>query len=242
MRSYAKELIIFAGGLMVGAAGSWFACKKYYSNKAEKEIESVEKAFNDRLNEIKKEKDDALDVAEKALLSAGFTFNDYHKEDPGARELIKNRSTLEGIIKAKDSERRDYTQYSNPPKNSAEAIEVDDHPHDDEPEEEEDDGRDNGIFEVGNGRDNIKEPYEISYKEYGSMPTYDFKDMYYYKSDGVVVEVDGESEEIIDNPEYLFGDVLEKSGFKTNDEKTIYVRNEYVSCDYEIMKVFGTYA
>lgn len=238
MRSDVKELIIFAGGLIVGAAESWFACKKYYSNKAEEEIESVEKAFNDRLNDIEKEKDGALDVAEKALLSA----NEYNKEDPGSRELIKNRSTLEGIIKSKGYEKVDYVQYSNPPKNSAEAIEVDDHPHDDEPEEEEDDGRDNGIFEVGNGRDNIKEPYEISYKEYGSMPTYDFKDMYYYKSDGVVVEVDGESEEIIDNPEYLFGNVLEKSGFKTNDEKTIYVRNEYISCDFEIMKVFGTYA
>lgn len=232
-----RDVIIFAGGLIVGGVSSLFACKKYYRKKANDEIESVERAFTERLNEIEEEKRDALDVAEEALLSA----NDYHREDPGARELIKNRSTLDGILKSKKADRVDYVTYA---KNSKETIEVDDHPTDDEPEEDEDYGSDSNeaIMELGNGRDHIKEPYEINYREYGSLPTYDFKELYYYQGDNTLVDAEGDSEDIIDNPEYLVGDVLVKSGYTKNDEKSIYIRNEYSSCDFEVMKVFASYS
>lgn len=248
MRSEVRDLIIFVGGLSIGAIGAWIATKKHYSNKAQKEIESVEAAFSKRLSEIEDEKDGALDVAKKALLSA----NDYHKEDPGARELIQNKSTLDGIVKAANAERIDYTKYSkgeivrvsDPPKNSKEAIEMDDHPRDDGEEFEDpyDVDTSHGIMEVGTGRDNLKDPYEIDYQEYGSIPTYEYKELYYYQGDGTVVSAENGGEEIIDNPEYLYGDVLDKSGFKTNSDKSIYIRNEHISCDFEVIKVLGTYA
>lgn len=249
MRSDVRDIIIFAGGMAVGSIVTWFITKKVYEKKASEEIESVERAFEKRLEEIEDEKDGALEVAQKALLSS----NDYHKEDPGAREIIQNKSTLDGIIKNASVERVDYTKYSkgdiipvsDPPKNSKEAIEVDDHPRDDG-EDSFDDPYDiddsHGIMEVGTGRDNLKDPYEIDYTEYGSLPTYEFKELYFYQGDGIVVESENSGEEIIDNPEYLFGDVLEKSGFKTNSVKTIYIRNEHISCDFEVIKVLGTYA
>lgn len=243
-RQFVKEVIIFVGGLVVGAAGSFVLCKTYFQKKADDEINSVEKAFTDRLHEIEGEKDDALDAASKALLSA----NDYHRGDPGASEILRNKSTLDGIIKAGKTERVDYVSYSevnNPGKNSKESIEVDDHPHDDGEEGDDmprNDGIDEAIMELGNGRDNLREPYEITFQEYGSLPSFEFKELYFYKGDGTIVESEGETEDIIDNGSYLLGNVLEESGFSKNDEKTIYVRNEYISCDFEVMKVFGTYA
>ena len=108
MRSDIKDIVIFLGGMAVGSIATWFITKKVYEKKASDEIESVERAFEKRLEEIEDEKDGALEVAEKALLSS----NDYHREDPGAREIIKNKSTLDGIIKNASVERIDYTKYS----------------------------------------------------------------------------------------------------------------------------------
>lgn len=249
MNKGVRELIIFAGGLVAGAVSTFIGTKIYYRKKAESEIESVEKAFTDRLREIEGEKDDALDAASKALLSA----NDYHREDPGASEMLRNRSTLDGIIKAGKADRVDYSLYSgessladsgfDAAKNSKESIEVDDHPHDDGEEGDMvNDGIDAPIMEMGSGRDDLKEPYEIDYREYGSLPSFEFKELYFYQGDGTLVEAEGETEDIIDNHSYLVGNVLEKSGFTKNEEKTIYVRNEYISCDFEVMKVFGSYA
>ena len=247
MQIWVKDLGLVVLGAAIGSAVTWLAVKETYRRKAEEEIASVEKAFTDRINEIEDEKAEALGVAEKAILSS----NDY-SSNPGASTLIKNRSTLDGMIKASKAERVDYTKYAkveNVEKNSVESIEVDDHPHDDweEGDFENDDSdfgedeRNHGIFVVENGRDNLADPYEIDYQEYGSIPTYEFKELYFYQGDGTVVEAEGESEEIVDNPEYLLGNVLVKSGFNKDNNKTIYIRNEHVSCDFEVMKVFGSY-
>ena len=76
----------------------------------------------------------------------------------------------------------------------------------------------------------------------GGVPGWDFKEFYYYKVDKVLVEADDGCEEIIDNYEYLLGNCIEESGFDVNDEMSLYVRNEDLHLDYEIMKVRGSYA
>lgn len=233
-----KGVLIFASGAVVGGLVTWFAVKKYYRKKADAEIESVEKAFTDRINELEDEKEGALDAAGKALVAA----NDYHRDDPKASEIIRNKSTLDGILKSANAERVNYAAYysgndiSDVEKNSKESIEVDDHPHDDG---EDGDASENspefGVIDSGKSRG----IYEISETEYGSMVGFDYKELYYYKGDGVMVD---DQEEFIDNPEFLVGDVLEKSGFKVDDTRTIYIRNESVSSDFEVIKVQGTYA
>ena len=45
-----------------------------------------------------------------------------------------------------------------------------------------------------------------------------------------------------DNPEYIIGDALTKYGFQNNSEQRIYVRNDTFDTDYEIIKVFSSYA
>ena len=238
MKTGLKDTLIFVCGLAIGACGSWFVCKKHYEKKAEDEIASVEKAFTDRINEIEDEKNEALGIASKAIIKS----NNYNKEDPGSRELLKNKSTLDGIIKAANTERVDYTHfYGDVEKNSKESIEVDDHPRDSDEDEGVDIQGSDATRLVNGSADSGHERliYEITSDDYGKIIGYDYKELYYYKGDGIMVD---ENEDIIDNPEFLVGSVLDKSGFKSNDLGTIYIRNESVSSDFEVIKVLGTYA
>ena len=241
MRKGVSEAIIFTAGLLVGGISSFIVCKLHYQKKAEEEIASVEKAFTDRINEIEDEKAEALGVASKAIINA----NEYNKNDPGSRDALSGKSTLlEGMTKIRDSSDQDYTKYYE--KNSKETIEVDDHPRDDEPDSDvcDSDEKYDGTSPIVELSERVKspEPYEISGSEYGAMPGWDFKEFYYYQGDGVMVESDDGCEEIIDNYEYLLGNCIEKSGFDKNEVMTIYVRNEDLHMDYEIMKVRGKYA
>lgn len=233
MKSGVKELLIFSSGLLIGGLSSWFACKKHYEKKAEDEIASVEKAFTDKVNQLEDEKEEVLGTVSKAL--------NLNRDDPVSRELINNKSTLDGLIKASQTERVDYsTFYGEPEKNSKESIEVDDHPRDDG--EDEIDIQDGNAMRLVDGKtlDSKERPiYEITYDDYGKILGYDYKELFYYKGDGTMVD---DNEDLIDNPEFLVGKVLDVSGFKTNDVGTIYIRNESVSSDFEVIKVLGTYA
>lgn len=247
MRKGVSEVLIFVSGALVGSAITWFFTKKYYEEKEEKNVRAVEEAFTSRLNEIEDEKDGALDVAKDAILSQ----NAYQNiDDDRSKEIIKNKSTLEGIIKSKTTDRVDYTEYYS--KNSPEAVAVDGVPgeddeleidvdleHDliDDSAEEECEIPDRPIVEIGNGTPN-KNPYLISDEEYGSIPGFDYKEIYFYQSDKTYVD---DEEQIIDNPEYLLGDLVESSGFSVNKDRSLFIRNEAVSCDFEVMKVPGTY-
>lgn len=251
MRKGVSEALIFVSGALVGSAITWFFTKKHYEEKEEKNVRAVEEAFTNRLNEIEDEKNGALNVAKDAILSQ----NAYQNiDDDRSKEIIKNKSTLEGIIKSKTTDRVDYTAYYS--KNSPEAVAVDGVPGEDDENVSEDLDAENpeddpysmeniqkeidNPIEIGTGDETrAKAPYEIGINDYGAVIGYEYKEIFFYQGDGIVVD---ENEDIIDNPEYIYGDVLKNSGFLTNSEKTIYVRNENLSCDFEIMKVPGSYA
>ena len=217
MKTGLKEALIFLSGAAIGGFSSWFVCKKHYEKKAEEEIASVEKAFTDRLNELEDEKEEALDIASNALINS----NGYNKDNPGSKEFLRNKSTLEGFVKTANAERIDYTKAFD--KNSKETIEVDGVPSDDSAEETHKSG----------------DIYEIPYDKYGTKPGWDVKEIYYYIGDGVVVDDD---EQFIDNPDYLLGNVIETSGFNEDGVRNIYIRNEKISTDFEVMKIDGSYA
>ena len=225
-----REAFIFIGGLAIGAVGSFVICKTHFQKKADDEIAAVERAFTAKINEAEDAKDEALDIASKAIING----NGYNREDPGSQEFLRNKSTLEGFVKTAASERVNYEGFFE--KNSKETIEVDDHPRDDG---EDDEGLEDGEVVSDMTKRGENGIYEISYDEYGSKSGYDFKEVYYYVGDGVVVD---DEEQFIENPEFLFGDVLHTSGFDSDATRNIYVRNEGISTDFEIMKIDGSYA
>ena len=62
--------------------------------------------------------------------------------------------------------------------------------------------------------------------------------LYYTEDDTLVVE---ETNELIDDPEQLVGDLIHTSGFDENDDEVMYVRNIRRGTDYEIAKMYGPY-
>ena len=226
MKTEYRIALSFVSGLLIGSGATYLALKKYFEKKCDRDCESVEKAFTARIQEIEDEKDNALGVATKAIKKA----NSYEKNDEVKSDIFTSKDAMGGIIReiGSDDNQVDYRTYY--PKNSPEAIASDGVPSEDD---EEVVNTVNNKKETGNRRIRV-----ISADDYGSIPGYDFKELYYYQGDGILVD---DTEDIIDNPELLIGDALTKFGFAENDDKQICVRNDEFSCDYEIMKIFGSF-
>ena len=84
---------------------------------------------------------------------------------------------------------------------------------------------------------NEKKPYEIQFDEYGEIEDYEAITLYYY-SDGVVAD---ENDEEVEYPEMLIGEGYEEY-FETSGEDSLYIRNEHISSDYEVLRSAKTYA
>lgn len=89
------------------------------------------------------------------------------------------------------------------------------------------DGED--TIEVEPGVDFI-EPYTIAPEEFGEVDGFDTKSWTYY-ADWVLTDELGN---IISDPEKIIGDAL--SHFGEYEDDSVYVRNENMECDYEILK------
>lgn len=82
-----------------------------------------------------------------------------------------------------------------------------------------------------------KEIYRISHEEYVDvLPEFDKITLTYYSDDATLVD---EVDEIVD-----IGTTIGTDNFKAfdaNDLDEMYVRNEKMSCDYEVVRVLGSY-
>lgn len=80
----------------------------------------------------------------------------------------------------------------------------------------------------GESAEMSEEPYIISIDEFGEADGYDAISLYHY-ADGVLADAD---DEVIDNPEEIVG----SEALKHLDEDCVYVRNDRLRCDYEVVK------
>lgn len=88
-----------------------------------------------------------------------------------------------------------------------------------------------------------KAPRIIKAADYDSYPEYRKLTVFYFVGDGIIADEDDETElEGFGFYNDLVGKCLEKYGFADNDETVIFVRNEQIMADFEIMKNFGTFA
>lgn len=89
-------------------------------------------------------------------------------------------------------------------------------------------------------RNQTRDPEILTFDEVQDLPpTVTSIGLYYYTYSMVLSEV--ENDELVQNPEQLIGDCLEKSGFGDNDDKTLFVMNYRMNVLYEISKVKGEY-
>lgn len=218
MSNGGKCLLYFIGGLFVGAGVTYLALKKHFENKADETIEDVKRAFGARLDEIEEERNKALGVANKAIInSEGYKDG----KNPGGREALNGNGVLRGIVQSSTTNAVDYRAYYNRGEMEDEVKET---------KEETD--------------EKYKEPTIlsdieiISSNEYGHMVGYDFKELYLFAGNNVLVD---EDDEVIDDPGYLLGNLMETSGFDSDGEEEICIRNNRISSDFRITKLYQTW-
>lgn len=84
-----------------------------------------------------------------------------------------------------------------------------------------------------------QKPYAIDPDEFGDHEEYDTETLMYY-ADGVLAHFDGDIVEDVAGT--VGGENLLKFGENENDPDTVYVRNDILQADYEILRDAGKYA
>lgn len=87
--------------------------------------------------------------------------------------------------------------------------------------------------------DEMEKPYVITSEAFGELYDYETITLNHY-ADGVLTD---DQDEIIDNPEDIVGDdYIECFGTNEDEPDTVYVRNDKLRCDYEILLNCETYS
>lgn len=223
-----KNVLIFAGGGVLGSLIGYLTTKSAYEKANDRDIEDYKRYFQEKIDELEAKLKEAKTNETMAKL----------KIDPK-----KPVETLEEVKKEKSEElgaedqgkTRDYHSYFG----NIEDEEVgpeDDISEDDDAEGVEEDFRAGERASLSMKLGNIK---LIRADEFGDDCRFEPKTLFYYAGDDVLATE--EDEEITDISRTV-GNSLDKYGFRTNDERVIYVRNPNFSTDYEIQKVDGFFS
>ena len=247
MNQSLKEILIFASGATAGAVSMYYCVKKHFEEKANEEIRQAQNVYNQKVYELESHKTSVdgdltgpkeIDVKEKVkeLNNKPDILTDYTKFFKGSGEKLTGVS--ETLRDAK--EEADKTGLSE------EELAERESPTDDEPYDSDRDYEETLMYEDhmlnGDHRqavDGMRKPFEIEPSDYElTCANYDKIGLNYYVYDDILAN---EGEEMVD--EDLFaGGVLEESGFKTDDSDVIFVRNDRLTSDFEIKKIFSEFA
>lgn len=224
-----KDLCLFSLGAGIGSLVTFFTVKGIYEAKADKEVESVKEAYN--------RKAEAFGV----LSSVGGEIKGPSEINDKPVEMVKSTSSIAQKMNNKPP-LKDYTKFfENPEESSEEAVS----PPEDEPYTDEEDKLqtmeciDSQLN--GDHRKALAEdigPRVIDRSEYElSCEHYDKIALIYYISDDILCEDTGEE---VDRHR-LIGDLIEKSGFDQNEDEELLVRNDKLTSDFEITKIYTKY-
>ena len=247
MNNAVKSIIIFASGVAVGAVSMYFGVKKYFQIAADLEVESVKKAYTDRLADIEPPKSsidnpeikDDKEIGKMGVKSSIVrdlnnkppmkSYTSYYKENgapnlDGVKEIV--RDPKEALID------EDLAAESQSP------------PEDEPYTDEEDDAAqaDYEMHKINEEHQKALEenrlPYIIDRADFElTCAHYSKISLHYYVSDDVVAT---DEDEIIDES-VLLGDTIISSGFNSDSEDILYVRNDIRGADYEVEKIFAAF-
>jgi len=216
MKSVITKIAIFAIGVGVGI----LAVKKYYKNIAEEEIESVK----EHLGTHKKfEPSDSTSNANAVQSKEGLMKSEHEKQRSVTNPLTRSSLDNDPYTQVK----KNYNLMGSQP------VE------DEEKEPEDEFGPTDAAGkteEEMNPEVNRDQPYLISDEEFAeTFDNHEKISLYYYRIDDVLCE---ENEEILMDRETIVGDEAIK---ELDMEPTVWVRNERLDIDYEIMALNKSY-
>ena len=203
MKTLQTILIVIASAGISGAAG-YFIAKNKYEKKADEEIKSVKKAFNEHLNELTKS-GEKIDIP--------MTRNGYSKY---SKKKLSEKKTK------KESDREplptdpvvvdNYIDYSAPYRTSSKNVKTE-----------------KKFVEDEKGAASNDEPYIISPDDFMAS-SYESSTLLYY-ADGVLADSDNN---VISSYIGLIGPKALNS-FGQYQEDTVFVRNDKLKTDFEII-------
>ena len=161
----------------------------------------------------------------------------YYKEKVEKEDEKKVKEKIADVLKGDESALNSLRGYVDDDKfKEIEHIYAEnEHPEDDDSDIDED----YRFGEMINSEKTGKGILVINEEHFGDIKKYDKQTLYYYTYDDTVTD---DCENIIDDVKSQIGEALEVHNFKFNDERAIYVRNNDLDCDYEIIKVVGSFS
>lgn len=214
----AKTPIAFVVGTLLGAAGTWVVSAKYFNKKCEDDIQAIKAEF-EQLHENDQESIKRLEKTVSDLVSG----NTVEEDDTTVYEPVKASKKAKKQPKTnipETDEPVDYTAFSK----SNKGIPAKADPN----------------IKTGKESDKKakKEPYVIDYRDYLANDGYDKKLLRYFNNDDLFLDEEGD---------------IESAGFKivgkrninmlvNETEGEIYIRNEELRADYNVLLEMGAYA
>lgn len=226
-----KTFIVGLISLLVGGGAGFLVgktvYKKFYEDLAQEEIDSVKATFAERY----KNEQSASDTSDN-----GVTDEEYEEREEKPKPVRNNVTPLtRSSIEANQYEKakRNYNLYHQKSEPQPDPKEEDDEEEDEEP-------RDAAGKTEKEMMDLTKvdrtQPYIIDDDEYtDEFPHHNKVSLYYYHEDEVLCE----DEEIIRDVEQIVGD---EAIPLLDEHTTVWVRNEPLCIDYEIVGIRGSYA
>lgn len=219
MNNFIKNAFVYGLGAATGAFVAIKLLEEHYAAIAEEEIQAVKEDTKRRLEEYKNSEVDCEDV----------------KKEVVDKSSIKNDITTNTYKKLC----RDYTK-PNLQELSNKYEDLDEHPRDDEEYHTEDE--DEELLPPPNldiSREGETGPYLITGEEFANENMhYDKLTLWYYKKDNTLAD---DREEIVDDVTSLIGDDALGLFNNIGGEKTIHIRNEKISIDFEIICLEKSY-
>lgn len=241
-----KNILLFIGGMAVGAAAGVFGSKKYYQKRYEEDRAALEEYYRrtDEYARVDHEDEEDNEVNPTEVESR-----------PGGRMDAEERASMKQHLNRKSEEFVDYAgaYKGNKPKKPAGQCQncskwdntgyctLDEEKMGPEDgcsrfEAYEEVNLDEEAFDDHEKNKN-RNPKIISAEAYGGLPAHiEKKVLYLYAFDEIVVDEDNEDEPI-DEPERLIGDALTKYNFIDNDESIIFVMNYSIDTCFEVQKI-----
>lgn len=233
MNRAVRELLIFTVGAAVGGLSTWFGVRKYYEIKADLEVEQVKEAYNNKIAQI-----DGIKTSLAGDIEGPEEIPSEKIEEIKAKNSIVQKLTNKPPL-------TDYTKYFEGRKSGEEESEElqnelakMEHPEEEDREQtlEELDEQLNGAHRKA-VEENIG-PRLIDRSDFElTCDQYDKISLLYYISDDILCEDNNDEVNRYD----VVGDLLESSGFVDNDDEEMFVRNDKLSTDFEVTKVYTPY-
>jgi len=232
MKRSASNALIFLAGCALGSVSTFFAVKRYFEAKSDKEVESVKSAY-EKMAEKKEPVKDSL----KGEIKGPDTIED---AEPG---VIRTKSSYVNSALNNKPPLKDYTKFFKGKEDlEEENMAESESPKDDEEMTDEEDLEAQEDYETYMLNEDHKKamaenrpPYIIELSDFELTCSHYAKvTLHYYVSDDLIVTDDDEIVSIQD----MLGDCIDESGFKDNDEDIMYVRNDRLCVDYEIEKLY----